>query len=1065
MKIHQAKKCKKMLASQQRRSSDRQTGGSTQQESNHSVSHTAAGTDRAQMKVADKKPKINWPKASETAKFRQFDETMSVAVSRLRGKPEWKLERMAEILYEEAEGRFGLEKAASGKGRGEGKKKGGPSRRERKIAEVKRDKKRLRKRWIQAEESEKAGLKALYEDIKRKHRQLAREQRRIERKREVKATRKKFLDDPYKFAKGLFTESKAGKLECPKEELESHLAKTYNDAMRDEELQQPVGGLLRPTRPGVPFDLSDLRKKEVDDFIRKARSKSSPGNDGISYKVYKQCPKLRKQLFLLLRQMFRKKDAAERWFIAEGIYLPKEEESKEIGQFRTISLLNVDGKIYFGILAARVMGFVQANGYINETVQKAGVPGIPGCVEHAFAIWDAIQKSKEEKGELSVVWLDLANAYGSVPHKLLKMAMEHFWIPEEIQKLMMKYYDNFMMRFTVGDFTTEWQRLEIGIAAGCPISVIWFILVMEMVIRSTETNGAEIKTPLKAFMDDIAVVSKSEVATHGMLKRLDQLIDWSRMKFKAKKSRSCTFRKGKQVEVRYTIAGEPIPTVREQPVKSLGRMYKGNLSDRGQGVEIFKEATNSLKEIDHAKLPGKFKLWCLQFGLYPRLLWPLMMYEVAVSRVEMIEKKCRAYTRKWLGLPRCLNNAALYGKGIPLELPITSIVEEYKAGKVRTVMMLRYSKDQTIRDDPPDVRTGKRWQAEVEVDRAEEALKHKDIVGAVQTGRKGFGLLDFKPYSMSSEKEKRNAVVAEVRKQEQEKRQLHLVQCAQQGQCMEWQEMIVERKLSWKELWGWGPARTSFLIKSTYDVLPSPANLVRWKVTDDDRCRCGEYGTLRHALSGCKMGLEGGRYTWRHDQVLKVIVEALKGKLEEINKGKLPKKNEQGEVRFHLAGKGPSKRVGERTKGVDKRWEGASNWEIDTDLDKMLIFPIVPTLQRPDIVIWNKEKKVVHLLELTVPWESNLGKAEERKEARYEGLVEACEEEGWTAQHSHLGVGARGYVDRKLLQLFQREMGFTPREVKQLREELQKAAERASLFIWLKRDDPGWLEGEAGKDN
>jgi hypothetical protein len=169
--------------------------------------------------------------------------------------------------------------------------------------------------------------------------------------------------------------------------------------------------------------------------------------------------------------------------------------------------------------------------------------------------------------------------------------------------------------------------------------------------------------------------------------------------------------------------------------------------DRGQGVEIFKQAT------DHAKIPGKFKLWCLQFELYPRLLWSLMIYKVAESRVEMIEKKCRAYTRKWLGLPKCLNNSALYGKGIPLELPITSIVEEYKAGKVRTVKMLRYSRDQTIRDDPPEVRTGKRWQAEVEVDRTEEVLRHRDIVGAVQTGRKGFGLLEFKPFSMSSDKE------------------------------------------------------------------------------------------------------------------------------------------------------------------------------------------------------------------------------------------------------------------------------------------------------------------------
>ena len=49
--------------------------------------------------------------------------------------------------------------------------------------------------------------------------------------------------------------------------------------------------------------------------------------------------------------MWKRKDVADRWAIAEGIYLPKEEESKEIGQFRPISLLNIDGEILFGILA------------------------------------------------------------------------------------------------------------------------------------------------------------------------------------------------------------------------------------------------------------------------------------------------------------------------------------------------------------------------------------------------------------------------------------------------------------------------------------------------------------------------------------------------------------------------------------------------------------------------------------------------------------------------------------------------------------------------------------------
>lgn len=98
--------------------------------------------------------------------------------------------------------------------------------------------------------------------------------------------------------------------------------------------------------------------------------------------------------------------------------------------------------------------------------------------------------------------------------------------------------------------------------------------------------------------------------------------------------------------------------------------------------------------------------------------------------------------------------------------------------------------------------------------------------------------------------------------------------------------MVVPRKVTWKEIWAWEPARTAFLIKATYDVLPSPANLVRWKVADDDKCRCGEKGTVRHILSRCKLALD--RFTWRHDQVLAVLVKALKDKIDQINQGKVP---------------------------------------------------------------------------------------------------------------------------------------------------------------------------------
>ena len=46
----------------------------------------------------------------------------------------------------------------------------------------------------------------------------------------------------------------------------------------------------------------------------------------------------------------------------------------------------------------------------------------------------------------------------------------------------------------------------------------------------------------KAFIDDATLLTRADVAMDRVLRRLNELITWSRMKFKAKKSRSLTFR-------------------------------------------------------------------------------------------------------------------------------------------------------------------------------------------------------------------------------------------------------------------------------------------------------------------------------------------------------------------------------------------------------------------------------------------------------------------------------------------------------------------------------------------
>ena len=72
----------------------------------------------------------------------------------------------------------------------------------------------------------------------------------------------------------------------------------------------------------------------------------------------------------------------------------------------------------------------------------------------------------------------------------------------------------------------------------------------------------------KAFMDDVTVLTENQEMMKKVLKRLDDLITWSRMRFKVKKSQSLTFVKGRQRPVKFVIAGERMPTIKEKPVKS-----------------------------------------------------------------------------------------------------------------------------------------------------------------------------------------------------------------------------------------------------------------------------------------------------------------------------------------------------------------------------------------------------------------------------------------------------------------------------------------------------------------
>ena len=991
------------------------------------------------------KARIRWPKMNDDVQWKMLNTDIEDSLARvLKGSLEKRLKCFSDVVYERAKERFGIEERVAPCATQTNR----PNRRQVEKGKLRTEQRILKNRLRVASEDEKLGIEELLEHIRVKIKRICRTERVRKKRAESRRKRMAFLRNPYGFTKKLFEESKSGTLQAPQEEVEEHLKRTYSDNQRDAPLPH-MGGLQHPTCPGADLDMGDLKWSEVECVIRKSRAKSAPGLNGVSYKVFKKCPSAARALWKLLREAWRESFVPVEWCLANGIYIPKEENSSELSQFRPISLLNVEGKIFFSVLSRRLSNYVLQNGYIDTSVQKAGIPGFPGCLEHANAIWSMIKRAKAEKLNLDVIWLDLANAYGSVPHKLIDSALTYFHVPQKLQTVLHKYYDSFMMRFNVLKYTTGWQPLEVGIPMGCSVSPLLFVMAMEMLLRGAEGSGQgvelspnQVLPPMRAYMDDITILSEDSTNTRALLERLDELIGWARMKFKPKKSRSLSIVKGKVVETKFKISDENIPTVSENPVKSLGRWYSSMTSDRNRGMQIQQQVIHGLEAIEKSTLPGKFKVWCVQFGLFPRILWPLQVYDVALSRVERMQQKISACLRRWLGVPHFLSTNALYSSTSTLQLPLTSLVEEFKVGKARTYLLLRDSKDPVIKSLQPDVWSGRKWEAATAVEEAESQLRFSEIVGSVQKGRQGLGLVKNRWWSKESERGQKELVTARLRENEEGIRTARSVGQAQQGGWTRWSN-VVERRVSWSALWQLEPLRVSFLIRSVYDVLPSKSNLVKWNLAASDACPlCQDRETLEHALAACKECLP--MYTWRHNQVLRKVGDVIRTHCDEVSKSS---QQERQRVEFVKAGeKKPSKA------SYPTGLKAGSNWQVRIDLDTALHFPshIVQSTLRPDIVVWSDVAKQVMLIELTVPWEDNMEWAHERKAARYADLKAQCEDKGWACQVFPIEVGCRGFVGRSVLALMKR-LGVKPRATQALVKALQETAESSSSWIWSAR--------------
>ena len=154
---------------------------------------------------------------------------------------------------------------------------------------------------------------------------------------------------------------------------------------------------------------------------------------------------------------------------------------------------------------------------------------------------------------------------------------------------------------------------------------------------------------------------------------------------------------------------------------------------------------------------------------------------------------------------------------------------------------------------------------------------------------------------------------------------------------------------------------------------------------------CGRPCTLRHLLNACSSALHQGRYTWRHNSVLTIIQKRLIAfwTADATQKAINTRTTGQRYITFVPAGHSGAltSRSSSRRPLVNQNiLLQASDWDFRFDLgSEPLQFPteVAATTLRPDVVIYSRTKKIVIMLELTVPLEDRSHLAHDRKTSKY----------------------------------------------------------------------------------
>lgn len=366
---------------------------------------------------------------------------------------------------------------------------------------------------------------------------------------------------------------------------------------------------------------------EIDKLIRSMPHNKSSGPDGYSSEYYQL---FHTELSPYLKQVFdaaiSKASLPQEMLTATIITLPKPGKDPSLPQnFRPISLLNVDVKIYAKLIANRLSILLPK--LINQ--DQVGFVSGRQANDATRRMINIIHSAEKSKMPSLLLTLDAEKAFDRVHWGYLVRVLEKFNTMGPIQKAIRALYSSpSAYVYTEGMFSKNFQITN-GTRQGCPLSPLIFALIMEPLAEKIRTHpeiqgisSRHQQHRISLFADNVILTLSNPYqslrAAHDTLAKFSEI---SYYKVNASKSNILGIainnptKTAIQHDIPYPWAPESIPYLGVQLTSSITKLYEAN---------YFPLISKIQQEL--SKIQKHYLTWGGHLAAYKMLISPKLTY-------------------------------------------------------------------------------------------------------------------------------------------------------------------------------------------------------------------------------------------------------------------------------------------------------------------------------------------------------------------------------------------------------------------------------------------------------